>query len=91
MIGEIIEDKEENDKCIYDLYGVVNHSGGVGFGHCYSYAKNRSTNKWYEYNDSSVTELNDLSDIVSSKAYVLFYEKRDTDVYNIYHTLNEKE
>ena len=26
-----------NNKCIYDLYGVVNHFGSVGFGHYTAY------------------------------------------------------
>lgn len=86
---EKIECKEEKpEKCLYDLYGIVNHSGGVGFGHYTAYAKNNG--KWYNYDDSSVSEV-DAKDIVTKKAYCIFYEKRNTDVYNIYHTLTEKE
>jgi len=58
----------------YNLYGICNHTGNVGGGHYYAYCRNRN-NKWYKYNDSSVTEIKE-SRIVSSNAYCLFYEKQ---------------
>ena len=65
--------KKENYK--YELYGVCNHSGGVSGGHYTSYVKN-ANGKWYHYNDTSVTEVNNKESIVSPKAYVLFYRKK---------------
>jgi len=61
---EIEEETKENSdkekpKLIYDLYGVVNHSGVIGFGHYYAYCKNKKTGKWYEHNDSSVSEISE--------------------------------
>jgi ubiquitin C-terminal hydrolase len=53
----VIEDKKS--KLIYDLYGVVNHSGSLSFGHYYAYCKNKHTGKWYEHNDSSVSEMDE--------------------------------
>ena len=50
-------EKPEKSKLIYDLYGVVNHSGSLSFGHCFAYCKNKKTGKWYEHNDSSVSEI----------------------------------
>ena len=59
----------------YDLYGVCNHSGGVMGGHYTSYVKN-SNGKWYHFNDTSVSEVGIPETIISPKAYVLFYRKR---------------
>ena len=61
-------------KYIYDLYGVCNHSGSSMGGHYTSYVKNLN-NKWYHYNDTSVTEINE-EDVVTNKAYCFFYKKR---------------
>jgi ubiquitin carboxyl-terminal hydrolase 4/11/15 len=62
---------------IYDLYAVSNHYGSLGGGHYTAYALNKSTDKWYKFDDSSVSEI-DESHVVSSSAYVLFYRRRDT-------------
>ena len=60
----------------YELYGVCNHSGGVMGGHYTSYVKN-ANGKWYHYNDTSVTEIGVKETIVTPKAYVLFYRKKN--------------
>ena len=58
----------------YDLYAVSNHYGSMGGGHYTAYGKNINGN-WYDFNDSSVSSLRDLSSITSSAAYVLFYKR----------------
>ena len=60
---------------VYDLYGVCNHSGSVMGGHYTSFVKN-ANNKWYHYNDTSVTEVGLIQQIVTPKAYCFFYRKR---------------
>ncbi len=70
----VIGYKKENYK--YELYGICNHSGGVMGGHYTSYVKN-ANGKWYHYNDTNVTEVNDIESIISPKAYVLFYRKKN--------------
>ena len=65
----------KNDSYIYDLYGVCNHSGSVMGGHYTSYIKN-ANNKWYMFNDSQVKEVNNINEIVTPKAYCLFYRKK---------------
>jgi len=60
---------------IYELYGICNHSGSVYGGHYTSYVKN-ANGKWYHYNDTSVVEVSSIHHIVSPKAYVLFYRKK---------------
>lgn len=63
---------------IYDLYAVANHTGSSLGGHYYAIIKN-ANGKWYTFNDTQVTELTDLSKIVSPKAYCLFYRKRKSE------------
>jgi ubiquitin carboxyl-terminal hydrolase 8 len=70
----IIGYKKENYK--YELYGVCNHSGGVMGGHYTSYVKN-ANGKWYHYNDTTVSEVGINESIISPKAYVLFYRKKN--------------
>ena len=64
-----------NKRLIYDCYGVINHTGSQYFGHYTAYAKNEG--KWIYYDDDRYTEVKDLDEIVSSRAYVLFYRLRE--------------
>jgi len=61
----------------YELYGVCNHSGNVLGGHYTSYVKN-ANNKWYHFNDTNISEIpeNNISSIISPRAYCLFYRKK---------------
>jgi ubiquitin C-terminal hydrolase len=63
------------DSYIYDLYGVCNHSGSVLGGHYTAFVKN-ANNKWYHFNDTSVSEVAMEQQIITSKAYCFFYRKR---------------
>jgi hypothetical protein len=69
----VIGYKSESYK--YDLYGVCNHSGSVMGGHYTAYVKN-ANGKWYHFNDTSVSEVDNIDSIISPKAYVLFYRKK---------------
>ena len=60
----------------YDLFAVANHYGSLSYGHYTAFCKNSIDEKWYEFNDSSVCEIKDLSKIVSPNAYVLFYKQK---------------
>ena len=60
---------------IYDLIGICNHSGGVSGGHYTSFV--RYNNNWYLCNDTQVIQIDDLQQIITPKAYCLFYKKRD--------------
>ena len=60
---------------IYDLYGVVNHFGSMGGGHYTAYCKNFLNGRWYEFDDSRVSQV-DTKSVISENAYVLFYRLR---------------
>ena len=72
----------ETSDNIYDLFAVANHFGGLHGGHYTAYCKNYIENKWYEFNDSHVSETEE-NNIVSNNAYVLFYKKRNSQFQNI--------
>ena len=60
---------------VYDLYGVCNHHGTAMGGHYTAYIKG-TNNSWYEFNDTRITILQNTEQIVSPKAYCLFYRKK---------------
>lgn len=63
---------------IYDLFGICNHSGGTLGGHYTSYVKNANDN-WYHFNDTSVKKVDNIDNLISNKAYCLFYRKKNID------------
>ncbi|EUB63006.1 Ubiquitin hydrolase [Echinococcus granulosus] len=60
--------------CTYDLYGVINHHGSVQSGHYTAFCFDLADNKWWNFNDSRVTELSE-AEIPTRAAYVLFYKR----------------
>lgn len=59
----------------YDLYGIVNHYGSLSYGHYIAYCKEWEKDKWYEYDDSNVVDINEKN-IVTEGAYILFYKMK---------------
>jgi len=68
----------KKDSYVYTLYGICNHSGNVFGGHYTSYVKN-ANDKWYHFNDTNVSEIKDPTQLVSPKAYCLFYRKKSIE------------
>lgn len=66
----------EGDSLIYDLVAVDNHYGGLGGGHYTGSAKNFRDGRWYYFDDSRVTLIDDPQACVTEAAYLLFYKKR---------------
>ena len=64
----------KKESYVYDLYGVCNHGGSVFGGHYTSYVKN-ANGKWYHFNDTIVSEIQE-SRIITSNAYCFFYRKK---------------
>lgn len=71
-----------NPPPIYDLFAVSCHSGNLGGGHYIAYCLNSTTQKWYCFNDSVVTSC-DPQAARTSGAYLLFYQRRDTQIGNM--------
>lgn len=63
------------NKALYDCFGVCNHSGNVSGGHYTCFSKN-AQGKWFFYNDSRVMKVEKPAQLVSDKAYCLFYRKK---------------
>ena len=68
----------KKESYVYDLYGICNHSGGVHGGHYTAFVKN-ANGKWYEFNDTIVTEIMDTNKLITPKAYCFFYRKKTTE------------
>ncbi len=65
------DDIKENMK--YSLFGIINHSGNIMGGHYYSFIKGFN-NKWYEFNDNNVKELNPTK-LITNKNYCFIYRR----------------
>jgi ubiquitin C-terminal hydrolase len=65
----------DNSSLLYDLIAVSYHLGSLYGGHYIAVAKNFMNQKWYEFNDASVREINEC-DIDMTDAYVLVYLKK---------------
>ena len=61
----------------YQLYGVSNHYGTLGGGHYTAFCKHVYSDMWYNFDDSQVSHVADVSHICSNAAYVVFYTSVD--------------
>eukprot|EP00914_Ancora_sagittata_P017083 GHVO01033728.1.p1 GENE.GHVO01033728.1~~GHVO01033728.1.p1 ORF type:complete len:691 (+),score=115.71 GHVO01033728.1:279-2075(+) len=61
----------------YDLCGVVYHEGQVGQGH-YK-AACLSQDRWYQFNDCTVSQAYGADAVVNQNAYILAYQRRTSD------------
>nr|XP_046267346.1 ubiquitin carboxyl-terminal hydrolase 2-like [Scatophagus argus] len=68
---------QNNERAVYNLYAVSNHSGNALGGHYTAYCRNPALGEWFSYNDSRVSPVSS-SQVRSSNAYVLFYEMAPT-------------
>uniref|UniRef100_A0A0K8TRZ2 Ubiquitin carboxyl-terminal hydrolase n=1 Tax=Tabanus bromius TaxID=304241 RepID=A0A0K8TRZ2_TABBR len=60
---------------LYTLYGISNHMGSTAGGHYVALCKHPVSKKWHEFNDNVVSDEISESVLVSSSAYLLFYER----------------
>ncbi|EGS19417.1 ubiquitin carboxyl-terminal hydrolase-like protein [Thermochaetoides thermophila DSM 1495] len=67
---DVSQNYELQRSCTYDLLSVVVHVGEIDTGHYVSYC--RVGDQWFVFNDHKV-ELAQKSDVLNSKAYLLFY------------------
>ena len=57
----------------YELLGGINHMGEYQFGHFTNFAKNGD--KWYNFNDDSVSDINCTGIPLTPNAYMLIYKR----------------
>ena len=63
-------------KTVYNLFGVCNHMGrGSDSGHYTSNVLN-ANGKWYNFNDTNVTEISG-NKIVTPNGYCFFFRKKN--------------
>lgn len=74
---------KEKDKCLYQLSGVVEHSGSMHGGHYIAYMRGEKGQgrmqkgmgqAWFYASDAHVREAS-LSEVLNSDAYILFYKR----------------
>uniref|UniRef100_A0A3B4B271 ubiquitinyl hydrolase 1 n=1 Tax=Periophthalmus magnuspinnatus TaxID=409849 RepID=A0A3B4B271_9GOBI len=70
---DLREFSDTNERAVYNLFAVSNHSGSALGGHYTAYCKHPALGEWYCYNDHRVNPISS-SQVRSSNAYVLFYE-----------------
>jgi ubiquitin carboxyl-terminal hydrolase 4/11/15 len=66
------------DPVLYDLVGVINHSGDIHSGHYTSFCKNAVNGKWFLFDDSEVFTVQN-NDVVHDAGYILFYKRKDAE------------
>ena len=83
--GLCIKNSENN--FFYDLFAVVNHNGSISSGHYTTYCLNEDE-KWLFFDDDKTFLLNKEieEEIVSNKAYILFYKRQRFRPSNILHS-----
>ena len=67
---------------VYDLFGVTNHFGRLGFGHytafCRRWNEHGLESAWSLFDDSTVRPVGDgTNSVVTPAGYVLFYRRRN--------------
>lgn len=60
---------------LYELRGVVNHSGAIDQGHYTAFIHPEATEQWYKCDDHKIFHAN-RNDVFGSQAYLLFYQLR---------------
>ncbi|PWY79654.1 ubiquitin C-terminal hydrolase [Aspergillus heteromorphus CBS 117.55] len=52
-------DADKSEPCIYELHGVLVHSGDLNAGHYYAFLKPTKDGHWYRFDDDRVTRATD--------------------------------
>ena len=66
---------QKNINYRYTLFGIINHSGSIEWGHYYSNFNVNGT--WVNYDDSHVTDI--PQGLETKKAYILIYKSNEVD------------
>jgi len=84
--SNLIKEYLKDGPLVYELYSILIHSGGAYGGHYYAYIKSFEDGKWYNFNDTSVGEIDSdeipgkaFGGIKSANAYMLMYRQLESD------------
>lgn len=77
-LTKYVANKNLSQPQLYELYALTNHYGGMGSGHYTAYIKLLEENRWYNFDDSHISHINE-DDVKSGAAYVLFYRRKSDD------------
>lgn len=69
-----IDPLDDEKQPIYDIFAVINHGGDTVHGHYTAFVE-YGDGMWYDKDDTS-SEPVSSSDVVTQKAYILFYRRR---------------
>ena len=75
--------KHFKNNSIYELRGFIKHDGNVKTGHNYAFCKNMFDDKWYKYNDSNCSLINDKPKL--DKIFFLCYIKVGNFAESVYY------
>lgn len=66
----------DDDRVLYKLYAVINHTGRYTNGHYSSFCFHPKMKKWFKFDDSCVSLVSSpRNEIISESSYVLFFRK----------------
>ena len=74
------------DKYEYQLIGFIKHIGGANSGHNIAICNNFFDNRWYVYDDSRVTRLDNSiymkkkDEPDTTNGFIFFYKKLDEEI-----------
>ena len=79
-MGQLI-DNENYSKYEYELIGFIIHIGNEISGHNIAICQNFFDNRWYQYNDSSVTYISDSKiKEITSNGFLFFYKWKNIKI-----------
>lgn len=72
---------EENKKCTYQLYSIINHGGEKSSGGHYTATcqEPTDTNTWHHFNDDNTSLKMEAKFVTTKYSYILFYKKDSDD------------
>jgi ubiquitin C-terminal hydrolase len=77
-ISKYVKSNEQEVPLIYDLFAIANKYEGESYVNYESFCKDARNGKWYYFKDNKRTMLNEDT-LVTTGAFVLFYQKRETE------------
>ncbi|KAJ5585581.1 uncharacterized protein N7459_005381 [Penicillium hispanicum] len=79
-LTKYVSGPNDGKSLVYDLIGVDCHSGSMGGGHYYAFAKNFITGDWCDFNDTHAAVVkNPERRVVTPAAYLLFYRRQSSE------------